>query len=166
LARGKYDGIVDRLPTLVVEEPSYQDKIDIRKKELVKVLGDKMSSGRLADLYKKFRLEKQELENELFDRNLDLAATTQILVDQFEIDGISSIQLDTGDSVSLRYEPYAVVEDKEKIWQWCKDHGYEREMQLSWQTLNAITKDRLLKGEAEPDGVKAFTKVKPVYYKG
>ena len=166
MARGKYDDIVEKLPTWQHEEPTYQAKVDAKKREIYNEIGEGLSSASLALLYKDARKEKEEAEKVLYDINVELTAITQMLVDRYEIDGITSTRLDTGESISLRYEPYAVVEDREKIWQWCKDNGYEREMQLSWNTLNAIMKERLLKGEPEPEGVRAYTRVKPVYYKG
>ena len=166
MAKGKYDDIVDRLPMWQHEEPTYQAKVDAKKKEIADELGEALTSPSMALLYRNLRQEKEELERTLYDINIDLNAITQMLVDRYEIDGITGTTLDTGERVDIRYEPYAVVEDKEKIWNWCRENGYEREMQLSWNTLNAIMKERLLKGEPEPDGVRAYTRVKPVFYKG
>jgi hypothetical protein len=163
---GKYDHIIDNLPTWQNEEPSYQAKIDAKKREVYTEIGEALSSSALANLYKQAREEKEIAEKVLYDVNLELAAISQMLIDRYEIDGITKTTLDTGESVAIQYEPYAVVEDKEAIWNWCKANGYEREMHLSWQTLNAITKDRLLQGQPEPDGVRAYSYVKPRYYRG
>lgn len=166
VAQGKYADVIDKLPAWDHEEPSYQAKIDAKKREIYNEIGEALSSSAIATLYRNTRLEKDVLEEELYATDLELAAISQMLVDRYEIDGITSTTLDTGEKVAIQYEPYAVVEDKEKIWQWCKDNGYEREMQLHWKTLNAITKERLLQGQPEPDGVRAFSHVKPKFYKG
>lgn len=162
---GKYDHLVDSLPTLQREEPTYQAKVDAKKREIYEELGEALSSPSMAILFKRAREDKDGAERILYDINLELTAITQMLIDRYEIDGITSTRLDTGETVSIQYEPYAVVEDKEKVWQWCKDNGYEREMQLNWKTLNAITKERLLQGQPEPDGVRAHSLVKPSYRK-
>lgn len=166
MSRGKYAEITDRLPTWQQEEPTYQAKVDAKKREIYEEIGDALSSASIAILYKRIRQDKEAAEKILYDINIEMNAITQMLVDRYEIDEITSMKLETGDSVSIHYEPYAVVEDKEKIWEWCRANGYEREMQLSWNTLNAITKERLIQGQPEPDGVRAYTRVKPSYRKG
>lgn len=165
---GKYDDVVDRLPTLPIqsEEPSYQAKVDAKMREIYAEVGEALSSGSIAELYKEARRQKEAVEKELYDANLELQAVTQMLIDRYEIDGISSLKLDSGERIGLQYEPHAVVEDKAAVWKWCKENGYEREMQLMWGTLNAITKERLLAGQSEPDGVRAYTKIKTIYSKG
>jgi hypothetical protein len=163
---GKYDAVIDNLPTLQAEEPNYQLKVEAKKREIFGEIGDALSSGSVAQLYKNARLEKEDLEEQLYDTNLELTAITQMLIDRYEIDGISSLKLDSGEKVSIQYEPYAVVEDRAKVWEWCKENGYEREMQLNWATLNAVTKDRLLQGLSEPEGVRAYVKIKPIFSRG
>lgn len=165
---GKYDAIVDDLPRLPIqmEEPNYRAKVDAKMKEIYAEVGEALSAGAVAELYKAARLEKEALEKQLYDTNLELNAIVEMLTDRYEIDGITSLKLASGERVSIQYEPHAVVEDKEKIWNWCKENGYEREMQLAWGTLNAITKERLLAGQSEPEGVRAYTKIKPVFSRG
>lgn len=163
---GKYDEVVDKLPMLPAEEPAYQAKVEAKQREIFGEIGSALSSGSIAQLYATSRMEKEELEKKLYEVNLELNAITQMLVDRYEIDGINSLKLDSGETIRLQYEPYAVVEDREKVWQWCKDNGHEREMQLHWSTLNTITKDRLLQGQSEPDGVRAYVKVKPIFSRG
>lgn len=163
---GKYDHIVDKLPTLPGEEPSYQLKVDARKKQIVNEAnqaGAVISSSMLAERYTAARLEKDSLDQDLYDLNVEIAAVSQMLVDQYEIDGISSLKLNTGERVAIQYEPYAVIEDREAFWNWCRANGYEREMQLHWKTMNGITKERLLQGLSEPEGVRAYTNVKTIF---
>jgi len=42
------------------------------------------------------------------------------------------------------------------------ENGYERQLQLHASTMNAIVKERLIAGEAEPDGCEAFARTKIV----
>jgi hypothetical protein len=68
--------------------------------------------------------------------------------------------------VGLQFEPYAVVKDKDAARLWAMANGFERTLQMPWQTLNAEVKERLLNGLAEPDGVVAHSKPKLVRRRG
>jgi phage host-nuclease inhibitor protein Gam len=66
----------------------------------------------------------------------------------------------------VQYEPQAKVVDRDKFLEWCKREGLERQLMLPWQTTNKLTKDALLAGQPEPDGVTAESRVKFVFAKG
>ena len=119
----------------------------------------------LAEAYRQCRLVKDALDKATADTELLLEAYTKLLVDQYEVEGVMSLKLVTGESISDQPEPYAQVEDRDAFRQWCLDNGLERSLMLPWQTTNALTKDRLLNGLSEPDGVKAFVKHKMVLRK-
>ena len=93
-------------------------------------------------------------------------SSTQVLLDAYEAlmlaaleaEGVASLRLDSGASVSTSVEPYGQVKDKEAFRLWCVANGYEGQLQLWPSTMNAITKERTLAGEPPPDGVEVFAK--------
>lgn len=115
--------------------------------------------------YAKVRAERTHLEGLLSVVNERLAVVTLSLLPKFEEEDLSSVKLDTGQTISVQREPYASVTDKETYRTWCIENGHQNEMMLPWQTTNAMTKERLLQGEPEPDGVEAFVLEKLVLRK-
>jgi hypothetical protein len=77
----------------------------------------------------------------------------------------NTVKLQSGQSVSVQHEPTAKVEDPEKFRLWCIANGYENALRLWPSTTNAITKERLVAGKPEPDGVKAYVYTKIVLRK-
>ena len=156
---GKYDAVVRKLKPLE-QEQTYQEKLNIIKDEVE----DKKTITLLKE-WVRLRTEKKEIEEDLSKINKYLAAYEQLIETAYEQEGTSSIRLASGPSVSIQYEPYSTVQDKEAFRKWCIENGLENSLSLAWQTMNSLTKERLLKGEPEPDGVKAFVKTKFVLRK-
>lgn len=159
---GKYDRVVRSLSQLASEESGYQEKVDETKKAIRAHENFKPHASHLASLYVDAREQKAALEEEMYQVNLLLTALEQMTVEQYEVEGTNSIRLDSGASVSVQMEPYAQVQDREVFRQWCVAQGLENLMSIPWQTTNSLTKERLLNGEPEPPGVKAFAKAKIV----
>ncbi len=82
-----------------------------------------------------------------------------LMIDQMEEEGVTSLRLESGAGVSMYSEPYGQVVDKEKFRLWCVANGYEGSLQLWPSTMNAITKERTLAGDAPPDGVEVTAKM-------
>lgn len=163
----KYASVLTGLSELPVENTSYQDKIDLAKKEIT----NKSASG-LAHQYALLRDLKNKIEDDLSATNLQLEAYTQMLVESNNSDDPewgqygatqTTLRLVTGDKIEVRKEPYAQVVDKDANRKWAMEQGLERMLSLPWQTVNSLTKEALLKGEAEPEGVKAYVKTKIVF---
>jgi hypothetical protein len=119
----------------------------------------------LARVWRWMRAVKDTFEAQEKETNLLLEAYKQLLIDHAENEDVSSVRLTTGELIGVQWEPHAVVVDRDKLREWVKIVGLERELQLPWQTLNALTKERLLKGELEPDGVEAKANAKLVLRK-
>jgi len=196
---GKYASIIDNLKKLPVIDPKQQDKVDARKREILKSLyqldelqadaitqiGSLMRTvntaleqvnmllvagpaGRqhgsvLARYYAETREVLDAIDAQESNLNVTLEAFEQMIVEQYEAEGTTSIRLTEGGTVRVQTEPKAVVEDRDAFRDWCIRNGLERSLQLAWQTTNALTKERLLKGEPEPTGVKAYAADKLVY---
>lgn len=160
---GKYSKVIDRLPRMAGEEPSYQEKVNAIRSEIVSEPDFQLHASTLAKRYVDIRLEKNELEEAMYEVNLRLTAVEQLLVDQYEAEGTTSLKLDSGDNVSVQMEPYAQVVDKEAFRLWCLEEGLANLMTIPWASTNSMTKTRLLEGEPEPPGVKAYARSKIVF---
>ena len=162
MGRGKYAKVIDTLARAQPPNYQYQEKVKARKEEIRKELGEAFSPSTLTSLWVQTRYEKEEHEKKEKAINLDLEALTQLVSDQYEIEGLSSVRLDSGESVSIQFAPYAVVKDREKARLWAVANGLENELQLPWQTLNSHMSEMLLQGEAIPEGIEIFSKSKLV----
>jgi hypothetical protein len=132
---------------------------------LIEARGPKNYASTYAFIYTQIRAVKEELEAHLSNLNLIETAYTQLMQDQFEVEGSKSLTLESGGNVRIQLEPYTKVEDPDAFRRWCIDNGMENELQLPWMTANSLCKARLSEGEPEPDGVKLFSKPKVVYTK-
>jgi len=155
VAKRKYEDKVKLLPRL---EVSHDEKVDAVK-DAYKAEPEFQTVAGLATVYAKYRAEKERLEKEEADVNVYLTAISELMADQFEAEGVEAIR--TRDfRVSVYLEPYASVQDRDTFREWCLKEGLERSLQLPWQTLNSLTKQRLLDGRPEPDGVTVYAKPK------
>jgi hypothetical protein len=156
--RGKYAGLT--LPRLDGEEPDYQAKVNAVKTELLADPDFKRQASFLAREYKLLRAEKDALDAGMYELNIRLKAVSQLMTDQFEAEGVDNIRVD-GRPVSVYYEPYAQVTNKEAFRQYClRDDDLSRRMTLPWQTTNELAKKMLLAGEDVPDGVEVYAATK------
>jgi len=161
----KYVNVIDKLPRMLATEPAYQEKVEEAKAKLVTELNIELKASVLAREYASLRAERDRIEDELSDVNLNLEAVSQLLIAQYETEGTTSVRLATGQTIRMQIEPYAQVQDREQYRLWCIANGLERSMMLPWQTTNSLVKERLLAGEVEPDGVIATARTKIVLQK-
>lgn len=156
---GKYDKIVKTLPGLP-EDVKYQEKIDKAKESILT-----RNASALARTYAKWRVSKKEVEDQLKVINVTITACEQLMKDAFENEDLSSIKLATGETVRMQPEPYAQVEDRDVFRQWCLDSQLERSLMLPWMTTNSLLKERLINGQEEMPGVKAWVRTSFVFRK-
>ena len=158
---GKYTVVSSNLPPLQPTDKSYQDKVEEHKATL-----STFTPKAILKLYVKQRKVRNKAKDNLGQANLELEAISQLLIEQFEAEGIESKKLETGESLSVHPEPYPVINNNEVFRLWCVKEGLERLMKLPWQSTSAIVKERLLNGEAEPPGVTTYSKQKISFRKG
>jgi len=163
--RGKYAHLVGSLPTLLNTDGNQQERVEALKKVLL-ADPELTDTGSYARLYEDARQRKAAAEALLKSIEDEIEALTQLLADRFDNEGLGSIKLENGTNISIWHEPYAQVEDRETFRLWCINNGLEKSLALPWQTTNSLTKERLLHGEPEPDGVTCFSKVKIRYAGG
>jgi hypothetical protein len=168
----KFAAIIGDLPNLPPDDPSYQSKIEEIKESL---RTDLLTPDAMAKEYQIVRSVKDDLNDQLSIVQMRLTAVEQLLFEAYENDepgfglygaGPNTIKMRDGASVAVQMEPMGKVEDKEAFRLWCIANGYENALQLWPSTMNSLTKDRLLKGESAPEGVKAYAKPKIVWRKG
>jgi hypothetical protein len=141
---------------MVPDKGPYQQRVEAVREEILSTHGVTwLPASVLARDYREIRDEIDAIEEQLSGANLRLEAVKQLLVQQFEVEDITSLALADGSTVRVQTEPYAQVKDKEAFRQWCLQHGFEAQMVLPWATTNSITKERLLAGKPEPEGVEA-----------
>lgn len=133
---------------------------------LLAFCGGKYYAAIFARGYREARAVKETLQEHLKAIELTLEAYTQLVIDQFEVEGTESLKLDDGSTIRVQATPYAGVVDKEAFRRWCVENGLESQLQLWPSTTASLTKERLLEGLPEPDGVKAYMKAGLVFTKG
>lgn len=101
--------------------------------------------------------EKDLIEARLKAINTRREALNQLILDILELDGDTKISNAYG-TFFIQDEPYTRVEDKRNYLSWIREQGLEDLLTVPWQSTNAQTKDRLLKGENPPPGLKVFIK--------
>lgn len=170
---GKYEEVIKGLPRLPDDNPSYQREVNERK-DAFRAEGI-TTPDLMAERYKVLRSVKDDLEEEQKQLQKQITALEQMLSTSKENEdngwglygaGPNAIKLPDGSSITVQPEPTGKVEDKEKFRLWCIANGLENSLQLWPSTMNAITKERLLAGEAEPDGVAVYYRDKIVLRKG
>jgi hypothetical protein len=170
---GKFSGVLHKLPKLTSSEaPEYQDKVESTKIDIRQRFDGATDPIRVAQLYRAARAQKEELEQRVYDTNLQLEAITQLLIESQELgaDGWglygspdTTLRLANGDSIRVQPEPYTTTEDRDATRDWFIQSGLTRMLSVPWQTLNTYNKERLLEGEAEIPGTKIYIKTKLVY---
>ena len=159
---GKYSHLKTKIPALTPEDQfkSSAEKINIRVLELLELHQGEITPATMASLYISLKEEKAELEREVSRLEIELEAHKRVVIDAFESEGIEAVRLTIGKNVFYNAEPHSIIRSQEKLRAWAKEHDMERLLVLPWQTVNAMTKDYLLKGENPPDGVEAYMKDK------
>jgi hypothetical protein len=166
---GKWTAIIDDLPKyerVELRNPVYRQRVDDRKREIVKELGEAAYDlSVLANSYIFARKEKKRVEKELKQVDLDLEAVSQLFEDRLDVQQITGVKLESGDAIRVQSEPHSEVEEKDKVLDWWVKQGLTRSLQIPWQSFNALMKTRLEKGEPIPEGVKVMSKSKFVWTK-
>jgi hypothetical protein len=112
----------------------------------------------LKDLYVAARKRKDNIQSELSVVQTQIDALETLFHNRMEEDDVTSLPFTDGTTLRTSIEPYASVKDKEALHGWIRATEQEELLTLSWQTLNSITKQRLLEGESVPPGVDVYIK--------
>jgi hypothetical protein len=145
---GKYSKVAKDLPRAEPVAGEFQDRVNALKDNI-----PDWTPGALARGYAEAKDAKKEHEEKEKELNIRVAAFEQLISLVFGDQDISSVRLEDGRPVSVNPEPYAVVIDRDALNAWVAENNLDRLRTLSWQTTNALAKERLLAGDAPPDGV-------------
>lgn len=111
------------------------------------------NSGRLAAEYVEARTRKKALDLEAAGESMRVSACEQLMWDAFESDGIESIRTADGAPVSVYDEVTVKVVDRAALNAWALANGLGPKMTLYASTVSSTTKEKLIAGEQQPDGV-------------
>src|SRR4249920_5866 len=130
---GKYARFVGVLPDArqVIPE-DHQAKISRVKEIILSEVPHQATSYAQLHLYA--RLRKERLKVLIKEMNLEIEAINQLLIDQYEVEDVTMIKLETGTSIGTQVEPYAQVVNRDLFREWCIANGLERSLMLPWQT--------------------------------
>lgn len=80
------------------------------------------------------------------------------MIKAMEADGTNMFRLDSGESLSIKDEPYTSVEDKPAFMKWLHETEQDDLLSVHYQTMNSMVKERLESGRNVPPGLKVFIK--------
>lgn len=133
---------------------------------LIRGVANRATAINIAKTFKMVRVLKEVMSKQESITNTIVDAYTEILVNQYEVEGVRSVDLEDGGKIRWEEQPHAKVIDKDANRKWAVQNGMESALSIHWNVLNAIAKDLLLKGEEPPDGVEMTARPKVVYTKG
>lgn len=160
---GKYSGLdLPRLPR--DEEGSHRENVRAFKTTI-----EAKTPSEFLERYAKVRRTMDAIKKQKSEIQIELDAVSEMLIDSYEEQEISSLKLENGDTLRVDLKPYPQMqgpEGRELFRQWCLGQGLEREMHLHFQTATSMVCTMLLAGDPEPPGVEAFMKEKLVFTRG
>ena len=160
---GKYTKLRGVVPAFV-EESSYQEKVNAEKQEILGVTegGEGANVNRLAAFFASNKAAKDALEEQVSVINVRLEALSQLLCESLEEQSMEKVTLSSGATGYIQDTPYPSVKDRVALYEWGeKEFGKKawREMlTMNYNTLKAITSERLVGGKPAPAGVEVFLK--------
>lgn len=142
---GKHDALVARLPKAGPEgEPKFRERVEAYKRGLTSE--GPMKPAQIAAQYADARQRKDALAAQESTINVEIQALEELLHTTFEEEGLASLRLADGSSVSVSREPNAAILDKARLLAWAKANGYEGMLTMAWQSVNALAKEILSEG--------------------
>jgi hypothetical protein len=159
---GKYDALTGRLPRLPAELVEGNDKNRQYEVEQAKKLIVERTPASLVTQYADIRRECDEMDDKARELGLRREAMEQLLIEVYEGEGITNLNVKGVGALRTQYAPYTRVVDKELLREWCVEKGFAAQMTLPWMTLNSTVSEILLSGEDCPPGVDVYIKPKLV----
>ena len=134
-------------------DADWQAKVDAVKKNYLKLTNEQLEGE-----FSRWRIFKDHHELEVKKANTAIEALSQIFVDRFEEEGITSMKFKSGNQLILMDTPYPFVENDEMFLAWIKKHKLTSMLRMNYQTMAAMVKTILLEGKVLPDGINVFMK--------
>jgi hypothetical protein len=158
---GKYTNVAAHLRPKP-EEPKFQEKVNAVRKQV-----GKLSETDIARKLIQARKTKEDIKEQLKAANVRVVAFEQMLMDSDAFsEGVTTLGLDTGETLSTQVKPWARVHDHAAFRAWCIDNGLAEALTLPWQSMNALVSERLVEGLPEPPGIDTYFQTTVVLRKG
>jgi len=153
----------------VPSRAEFEERLDRVKSDLeylndfcIRQSGGKAQASLFLQAFIDVKTVKETLSQQESVTNVLEEAYNRVAEAQFTVEGINSLRLASGRGYRLQSEAYASVEDPDKFIEWAMKNDLKRSLSMNWQKMNSMTKELLEQGLPEPDGVKAFLKIKLV----
>jgi hypothetical protein len=162
---GKYTHLRHKLPAFRASADegmrTWYAKVDEWKQEFLGTeSGENANHAMLAREYAERDAKKKQLESEISQLNIELEGLSQLGCEAMENDGVEKSNLAAGGYVSIKDTPYTSVINRAAIFRWIKRNKMQELLTMNYQTLSAITNERLIAGKPTIPGTKLFMKTK------
>lgn len=155
---GKYSHLKGQLTTYS-SEPEYQDRVNAERERIKGILKENsrpLSAASYADFLIMAKLEKARLEALVKEQSLTIEAMSQELIDRLEGDSITALRLVGGIALSIKDDVYCSVFNKVEFHNWIREQHLEDLFTVHYQTMSAMTKQKLQAGEPIPPGIEPY----------
>lgn len=155
---GKYSKLRGVIPAFQ-EETSYQQRVDSWKQGfLCTDDATNVNVNMLARNFAERKADKDKLEERISALNVELEALSQLLVEALEDQNIQKVELASGAICFLQDTPYPVVKDRDAVLEWIKKERMQSLLSVHYQTLKAMTSERLIAGKPCIPGTEVYLK--------
>jgi hypothetical protein len=155
---GKYSTLRGKIPAFQ-EESSYQEKVNDEKLLILGSANDEDANvTRLASLFVAAKQTKDAYEDKISELNVRLEALSQMIVEHLEGEQIQKVELASGALIYLQDTPYPIVKDRDAVLDWIKKQKMQSLLTVHFQTLKAMTSERLVTGKPCIPGTEVFLK--------
>lgn len=155
---GKYSKLRGKLPAFE-EDASYQARVNDAKQYLLAAENlEAANVNKLAALFAARKAMKDAHEETISELNVEIEALSQLLVEALEDQNIQKVELASGAVYFLQDTPYPSVKDRDALLDWVKKQKMNSLLTIHYQTLKALTSERLVAGQAPPPGVEVYLK--------
>lgn len=161
---GKWAHLKDVYPKMPADL-DYTDKVRAAMKTIIRdedggLPVEGWDEIELANALDAARDRKAKAEDAASFQEMLIYGITKILVDRFEEDNKTSVSFKDGSSLGISVDVYPFVQDKTLLRAWIVEQKMEDMLQLNFQTMSSMVKERLEAGEVLPPGVDVYLKDK------
>lgn len=155
---GKYSKLRGVVPAFE-EDSSYQARVNDAKQLLLSAENlEAANVNRLAALFAARKAMKDAHEETISELNVEIEALSQLLCDALEDQSIQKVELASGAILFLQDTPYPKVVDREAVLEWIKKEKMQGLLTIHYQTLKAMTSERLVAGKPCIPGTEVYLK--------
>ena len=144
--------------------PEQGNKEYLQKLDQIRSKAATLDLDKLCSEYRKAKEQKKKVLELLSKTNTEVEGLSRVIVEIMEARQLQTFTYAGGGTFYLRIEPYPSIENKDTLRAWVED-GNQYLLGVIHQTLAAVVKENLLKGEDPPPGVKVYLKTTVGYRK-